>query len=62
MRSHHTGKGQEEAGGFEMDYTDTLWFPTAIKNYCTKENTYTVVNRSRGKVRLLRESFLSGER
>ncbi len=49
MRSHHTGKEQEEAGGFEMDYTDTLWSPSAIKNYYTKENTciyaYAVVIR-----------------
>lgn len=47
MKSHHTGKEKEAAGGLEMDYTDTLWFPTAIKHI--KENTCThgPINRSR---------------
>lgn len=39
MRSHHTGKEKEEAGGCEMDDTDTRWLLTAIKDRDVMEDT-----------------------
>lgn len=63
MRSHPTGKEKAEAEGSEVDYTDTLWFPSAIKNYYIKDNTctYTLVSRSRRILGCCMTVFSQGE-